>query len=338
MPQERRLMMFNNLSFLNPQYLFLLLAVPLLVLWYCYFNRRRKTPVTYSQISAFGKRKTWRIRLRFIPDVLRLLVIILLIIAIARPQSYWSRTQKDKEGIDIVLAMDISSSMLAEDFKPNRLEAAKAVAKDFVEKRQDDNIGIIAFAGESYTQCPPTIDHIVVQELLGKLTTGQIDDGTAIGDGLATAVNRIKDSKTKSKAIILLTDGMNNLGSIDPLMAAEIAKKFNIRVYTIGVGNNGLAPFPYDTPFGKQYQYVEVKIDEKLLKEIAKETNGKYFRSTNKKSLQTIFGDIDKMEKTVIDTTLFEQKDELGIFIIAIALLLFISEELLRKTLFNTKP
>ncbi|MDR1847515.1 MAG: VWA domain-containing protein [Bacteroidales bacterium] len=330
--------MFNNFEFLNPHYLFLLLIIPLLIIWYWFFNRYRKTPVIYSQIEAFSNRKNWRIRFRCLPDVLRMLVLILLIIAIARPQSYWNIMEKDREGIDIVLAMDISSSMLAEDFKPNRLEAAKAMAKEFVELRKDDNIGIVAFAGESYTQCPPTIDHIVVQELLDKLTTGQIDDGTAIGDGLATAVNRIKDSKTKSKAIILLTDGMNNLGSIDPLMAAEIAKKFNIRVYTIGVGNNGLAPLPYETPFGKQYQYVEVKIDEKLLKEIAKETNGKYFRSTNKKSLQSIFNDIDKMEKSVVNTTLFQQKAELGIFFIAIALLLFIAEELLRKTLFNTKP
>jgi Ca-activated chloride channel family protein len=246
--------------------------------------------------------------------------------------------ESDKEGIDIVLTIDISSSMLAEDFKPNRLEAAKTVAKDFVKKRPDDNIGIVAFAGESFTQCPPTMDHAVVEELLDKLTTGSIDDGTAIGDGLATAINRVKDSKTKSKAIILLTDGMNNIGSIDPLMSAEIAKKFNIRVYTIGVGKNGLAPFPYDTPFGRQYQYAEVQIDEKLLKEIAKETNGKYFRSTNKKSLETIFGDIDKMEKTVVDTTIFEQKSELGIFFILIAMLVLVVEELLRRTIFNTKP
>ena len=330
--------MFNGISFLYPQYLFLLLTVPLLILWYCYFNRSRKTPVTYSQISAFDNKKHWRVYLKFIPDILRLFVIILLIIAIARPQSYWNRTGKNKEGIDIVLAIDISSSMLAEDFKPNRLEAAKAVAKSFVEKRENDNIGIVAFAGESYTQCPPTIDHAVVQNLLEELSTGQINDGTAIGDGLATAINRIKDSKTKSKAIILLTDGMNNLGSIDPLMAAEIAKKINIRVYTVGVGSNGLAPFPYHTPFGKQYQHEEVKIDEKLLKEISKETNGKYFRSTDKKSLQTIFEDIDKLEKSIIDSSFSEQKDELGIVLIALALVFFITEELLRKTLFNTKP
>ncbi|MDR1005555.1 MAG: VWA domain-containing protein [Bacteroidales bacterium] len=330
--------MFNSFSFLYPQYLFLLLILVPLIAWYWFFKSKRKTPVTYSQINAFGERKNWRIRLRYFPDVLRLCVVILLIISVARPQSYWRTMESDKEGIDIVLTIDISSSMLAEDFKPNRLEAAKTVAKDFVKKRPDDNIGIVAFAGESFTQCPPTMDHAVVEELLDKLTTGSIDDGTAIGDGLATAINRVKDSKTKSKAIILLTDGMNNIGSIDPLMSAEIAKKFNIRVYTIGVGKNGLAPFPYDTPFGRQYQYAEVQIDEKLLKEIAKETNGKYFRSTNKKSLETIFGDIDKMEKTVVDTTIFEQKSELGIFFILIAMLVLVVEELLRRTIFNTKP
>ncbi|MDR1725405.1 MAG: VWA domain-containing protein [Bacteroidales bacterium] len=330
--------MFNSFSFNNPQYLWLLLSIPLLILWYIFFNKKRKTPVTYSQIEAFGSSKSWRIKLRNLPDLLRLLIIILLILAIARPQSYWSYSESDKEGIDIILAMDISSSMLAEDFKPNRLEAAKAVAKDFVEKRTDDNIGIVAFSGESYTQCPPTLDHSVVKELLSKLNTGQINDGTAIGDGLATAINRIKDSKTKSKVVILLTDGMNNLGSIDPLMAAEIAKKFNIRVYTIGVGNNSLAPFPYETPFGRQYQYVEVRIDEKLLTEMAHETGGKYFRSTNKASLKTIFSDIDKMEKSVVDTQVFQQKTELGLFIILIILVLFVVEELLRKTLFNTKP
>ncbi|MEA4966891.1 MAG: VWA domain-containing protein, partial [Bacteroidaceae bacterium] len=240
--------------------------------------------------------------------------------------------------VDIVVALDISGSMLAEDFKPNRLEAAKEVAKDFMQGRLTDNIGLVVFSGEAFTQCPPTTDHRMLLELTSKVESGIIEDGTAIGDGLATAINRMKDTKTKSKTIILLTDGVNNMGAIDPLTAAEIAKEHKMRVYTIGIGKIGMAPYPFQTPFGKQYQNVEVNIDEPLLKEIAKTTGGKYFRSTDKNSLQTIFKEIDNMEKSIIDVSSYKMKKDRALPFLIAALLFLIAEVLLRKTILRTNP
>lgn len=331
--------LINNISFQYPYLLLLLLLLPLMFLYQRYYDKRKATTIVYSDISQFSKaRKTFKLRIRKLPDYLRMLAVALLIIAIARPQLSSSTDEKSIEGIDIVLALDVSTSMLAEDFKPNRLESAKKVAKEFIENRKSDNIGIVVFAGEAYTKCPSTIDHKVLLDLLSTTESGQIDDGTAIGDGLATAINRVKDTKTKSKVIILITDGVNNMGAIDPITAASIAKEYNIRIYTIGIGKKGHAPYPYYTPFSKQYQNVEVKIDEELLKEVATTTGGQYFRSTKNSSLEEIFKEIDKMEKTKIDVSLYKHtKDVGGNFILAV-LIILVLEMLLRKTYLRTNP
>ncbi|MCI5715955.1 MAG: VWA domain-containing protein, partial [Bacteroidales bacterium] len=249
----------NQISFQYPYLLLLLLVIVLLILYRIYFDKQINARMLYSDTSQFeGARKTLRLRLRLLPDILRYLAVAVLIVAIARPQTHFSKDEKSIEGIDIVFALDVSTSMLAEDFKPNRLESAKSVIERFINARTSDNMGIVVFAGEAYTKCPSTIDHNILLQLLSATESGEIDDGTAIGDGLATAINRMKDSKSKSKVIILVTDGVNNMGAIDPLTAANIAKEYGIRVYTIGIGKMGYAPYPYQTPFGKQYQNVEV--------------------------------------------------------------------------------
>ncbi|MBR5254756.1 MAG: VWA domain-containing protein [Bacteroidales bacterium] len=327
------------MSFQYPYLLFLLLLLPLMFIYQRYYDKRKATNIIYSDISQFATaRKTFKLRIRQLPDYFRMLAVALIIIAIARPQLNTSKDEKSIEGIDIVLTLDVSTSMLAEDFKPNRLESAKSVAKEFIENRKNDNIGIVVFAGEAYTKCPSTIDHTVLLNLLSSTESGQIDDGTAIGDGLATAINRVKDTKAKSKVIILITDGVNNMGAIDPLTAASIAKEYNIRIYTIGIGKKGHAPYPFYTPFGKQYQNVEVKIDEDLLKEVANTTGGQYFRSTKNSSLQEIFKEIDKMEKTKIDVSLYKHTKDIGGSFILLALIILIIEMLLRKTYLRTNP
>lgn len=331
--------LINNISFQYPYLLFLLLLLPLMFFYQRYYDKKKATNIIYSDLSQFATaRKTFKLRIRKLPDYLRMLAVAVLVIAIARPQLSISTDEKSIEGIDIVLALDISTSMLAEDFKPNRLESAKNVAKEFIENRKNDNIGLVVFAGEAYTKCPSTIDHKVLLDLLSSTESGHIDDGTAIGDGLATAINRVKDTKTKSKVIILITDGVNNMGAIDPITAASIAKEYNIRVYTIGIGKKGHAPYPYYTPFGKQYQNVEVKIDEELLKEVANTTGGKYFRSTKNSSLQEIFKEIDTMEKTKIDVSLYKHTKDIGGEFILLALVILLLEMLLRKTYLRTNP
>jgi Ca-activated chloride channel family protein len=249
-----------------------------------------------------------------------------------------SRQDISVEGIDIMLTTDISSTMLAEDLKPNRLEAAKEVAKEFILSRPDDRIGLVIFSGESFTQCPLTTDHAKLINLFEEIKFGMIDDGTAIGDGLATAVNRLKDSKALSKVIILLTDGVHNMGALDPQSSAEIASLYGIRIYTIGAGTIGYAPAPVRTQFGMQYQQIEVKIDEPLLKKISAMTNGKYFRATNKKKLEEIYKEIDRLEKSKIDVTEFRKKKEEFEVFIWIALLLLGIEIILRYTLMRTLP
>ena len=244
------------------------------------------------------------------PFILKIIAFSLLIIALARPQSSISWEESTTSGIDIILAMDISGSMLAQDLKPDRLEASKNVAMEFISKRINDRVGLVIFAGESFTQCPLTTDHNVLINLFQDVKGGMVDDGTAIGMGLATSVNRLKESQAISKVIILLTDGINNSGMVPPLTAAEIAQKFGIRVYTIGVGTEGFAPYPFQTPFGIQYQDVEVKIDEKTLQDIATLTDGKYFRATNNNSLKEIYKDIDKLEKSKIKITEFHKRSE----------------------------
>lgn len=301
----------NNITFANPEYFFLLLLIPLLLFWQWWKQRQRFLELRVPTTSVFQKMPiTWRQRLRHLPTVLRVLALLLLTIALARPQSTSEGERVTTEGIDIVLVMDISGSMLAEDFRPNRIEAAKSVAQEFIDGRPNDRIGLVVFAGESFTQCPLTIDHDVLQNLLQEIKSGMIEDGTAIGMGLATSVSRLKDSNAKSRVVILLTDGVNNRGFIDPLTAAGIAQEFGIRVYTIGVGTVGMAPYPVRTPFGIQYQNVPVEIDEELLQNIADMTGGKYFRATDNRKLRAIYNEIDRLEKTKIEVTQFRRYKE----------------------------
>jgi Ca-activated chloride channel homolog len=328
-----------KLTFADPEYFWLLLLIPAAIAWY-YFRLRKNHPaLQVSTIKAFSQATPgWRIYGRYILFGIRLLAATFLIVALARPQTNMSRQDISVEGIDIMLATDISSTMLAEDLKPNRLEAAKEVAVDFIRSRPDDRIGLVVFSGESFTQCPLTTDHAKLINLYGDIKFGMIDDGTAIGDGLATAVSRLKESNALSKVIILLTDGVNNMGALDPQSAAEIASIYGIRIYTIGAGTIGYAPAPVRTPFGMQYQQMEVKIDETLLKKISSMTNGKYFRATNKKKLEEIYKEIDRLEKSKIDVTEFRRKNEEYLLFALIGVILLGLEFILRYTLLRTLP
>lgn len=323
----------GSITFAHPWVLLGLLAVPAMAAWWIWRYRKQEAALQHSNISIFaGVAKSLRVRLRWLPYALRTLAVGAMIVALARPQSQLSRQETKVEGIDIVMAMDISGSMLAEDFKPNRLEAAKKVAADFVEGRKTDRMGLVVFAGQAFTQVPLTIDHNVLLSQMKELKSGVVKDGTALGDGLATAINRIKDSEAKSKVIILLTDGVNNQGSVDPLSAAEIAAMYDIRLYTIGIGSMGKAPFPFRDQMGRvHYQNIDVEIDEALMKDMSAATNdGQYFRATNKKALQEIFDQIDVMEKSRIDITQYAQtKDEFYPWL-WIALLALVAEALLR--------
>ena len=326
--------------FANPTYLYLLLLLIPMIGWYIYKLRKSQASLQVSSTEAFevAGAVSWKVYLRHVPFVLRTLAIALLIVVLARPQSTDSWQNSTTEGIDIVMAMDISTSMLAEDLKPNRLEAAKDVAASFINGRQNDNIGLVVFAAESFTQCPLTIDHGVLLNLFKDIQPGIIQDGTAIGLGLANAVSRIKDSQAKSKVIILLTDGVNNTGEIAPVTAAEIAKTFGIRVYTIGVGTQGEAPYPIPTVFGIQYQNVPVEIDEQVLKQIASTTGGQYFRATDNASLKEIYSEIDQMEKTKISVQEFSKKQEEYKNWALIVFALLLVEVLLRNTLLRNIP
>ncbi len=318
----------NNITFEHPWMLLGLVLVPLMAGWWLWRYRKQEAALQHSNIALFdGVKKSLRARLRWLPYALRVVAVGAIVVALARPQSQLSRQEMTVEGIDIVMAMDLSGSMLAEDFKPNRLEAAKKVAADFIEGRKTDRMGLVVFAGEAFTQVPLTIDHQVLLKQLGNLKSGSMRDGTALGDGLATAINRIKDSEAKSKVIILLTDGVNNQGSMDPLSAAEIAAMYGIRLYTIGVGSLGKAPYPFRDQFGRvHYQNIDVEIDEPLMRQMAAATDdGLYFRATNKKALEKIFDQIDEMEKSKIDVTQYAQtKDEYAgwLWLAAVALLL----------------
>ena len=294
--------------------------------------------VSSSEVFQLPEARSWKIYLRHVPFLLRMVLIALLIVVLARPQSTNSWQNSSTEGIDIMLAMDISSSMLAQDLKPNRLEAAKDVAASFINGRQNDNIGLVVFAAESFTQCPLTTDHTVLLNLFKDIQPGIIQDGTSIGLGLANAVSRIKDSQAKSKVIILLTDGVNNAGEIAPVTASEIAKTFGVRVYTIGVGTQGEAPYPFQTAFGIQYQNVPVEIDEPTLKQIAATTGGQYFRATDNASLKAIYEEIDQMEKTKISVQEFSKKQEEYMQWALLVLLLLLVEVLLKNTLLRNIP
>lgn len=330
-------MMFENIEFANPKLLWLLLIVPAAIVWYVLRHKKQEASVRFSDLSGFAKLpKTWKAYLRHLLFALKVAALALLIVALARPQSSSTNRKSNVEGIDIVMAMDVSGSMLARDLKPDRLTAAKEVASDFVEGRPGDRMGLVIFSGESFTQVPLTTDHGMMLNMLAEMKNGLIDDGTAIGDGLATAVSRLKDSDAISKVIILLTDGMNNSGSVDPYTAAEMAKLFGIRVYTIGVGSYGTAPYPVQTPFGTQIQQMKVEIDEKLLQNIANSTDGKYFRATSTQKLDEVYQEIDKLERSKIEVTEFSRLHEEFYPLVAWALALLLLEFVLRKTIFRT--
>ncbi|PID60513.1 MAG: aerotolerance regulator BatA [Ignavibacteriae bacterium] len=331
--------MFSNTTFAYPYLLLLLLIIPLLIFLYWYRLKKKTTAVTYSNLQIFSEmKKTLRERLVHLPFILRILGLTMLLIALARPQSFSSGENVYTEGIDVAMLLDISGSMLAEDFKPNRLEAAKKVIDDFVAGRITDKIGLVVFASQSFTQCPLTIDYPVLRNLLKEIRSGIIEDGTAIGTAIANGVNRLKESKAKSKVLILLTDGINNSGEIDPITAAQIAKKFGIRIYTVGVGTIGEAPYPFQTPFGKRYQMVPVEIDEKVLQEVAKITDGKYFRATNNKKLQEIYENIDMLEKTKVEITSYRKAKELFYNWLLVGLILILFELILSKTYLRKLP
>jgi Ca-activated chloride channel homolog len=334
----------NDATFANPELFYLLILIPLMTAWYVYKEIKKNPSLKISTFqAAISIKPTMKVRLRHSLFVLQMLAFGLLVVALARPQSSTEHKNVYTEGIDIVITMDISSSMLAEDLKPNRMEAAKENAIKFVEERVNDRIGVVVFASESFTQCPITIDHDIIKNVLAELTTdlvmeGIIKDGTAIGDGLSNAISRLKDSKTKSKVVVLLTDGMNNSGKISPETAADLAEMYNIRVYTIGVGTKGKAPYPYRTRYGTKYQNVEVKIDEKILKEIANRTGGKYFRATNNKSLANVYKDIDTLEKTKMLDSAYRRYSELFHPFAIAAAVLFVLSILLQYLFFRKFP
>jgi Ca-activated chloride channel family protein len=327
------------MTFNNPEYLFLLLLLIPMIYWYIREMHKSDASLQISShrnLQMFPK--SYKIKLLHIPFILRALAVVLLTLALARPQASNSWRSESTEGIDIMMALDISGTMMAEDLKPNRLEASKAVATEFILSRPNDNIGLVVFAGESFTQCPLTTDHAVLVNLFNGISWGLIDDGTAIGLGLANAVNRIKDSKAKSKVIILLTDGSNNRGDIAPITAAEIARSFGIRVYAIGVGSYGKVRIPVPTPVGVQYQLMDSEFDEKTLKDIASMTGGHYFRATNNNKLRAIYQEIDQMEKTKINVREYSKKNEEFYLFALAAFVLLLAEILLRNTLLKKIP
>lgn len=326
------------MTYVHPQYFWLFILPALMILWYVLRKSKSQASLQYSSIKTFENfKKPLKYYLRHLLFVIRIVIISLLIIILARPQTEKAE-DKITQGIDIVIALDISGSMLAQDFKPNRLEASKDIAIEFINKQEYDRIGLVVFAGEAFTQCPVTIDHKVLINMFSGIKQGLIEDGTAIGHGLATAVNALKDSKAKSKIVILLTDGENNAGNIDPMTAADLAAKFNIKVYTIGVGKNGYADMPVQTVFGTQLQKVEVKIDEQTLKLISEKTGGKYFRATDNEKLKKIYDEIEKLEKDKIKEKLGMQMQEEYMKFLIPVLLLLVLEIVLRYTVLRTLP
>lgn len=328
-----------NVSFGSPVFLYALVAVPLLVIWYIRRQGGLTSHLRYSTLLPFARLKpALRERLRHLPFVLRMIALSVLIIALARPQTASQGENVYTEGIDIVLLLDLSGSMLAEDFQPNRIEAAREVAQTFIDNRKNDRIGLVVFAGQAFTQCPMTTDYRVLKNLLRQVKQGVVEDGTAIGMAIAQGVNRLKESASKSKVMILLTDGVNNRGEIDPLTAAQIAQTFAIRIYTVGVGTQGEAPYPVMTPFGKRYQNVPVDVDEKSLQQIALMTNGQYFRATNNRTLRQIYADIDQMEKTRIEVKSYRSYTELFYGWVVIGLTGLLMEFILGGTLLRKLP
>lgn len=330
--------------FANIEYLFLLVLLIPYIVWYVLKRKKTEPTLQVSTTRMYMQApKSWKIYLLHAPFVLRVLAIIMVILVLARPQTTDNWQNTEVEGIDIMLAVDVSTSMLAEDLKPNRLEAAKQVASEFINGRPNDNIGLTIFAGESFTQCPLTVDHSVLLNLFHSIKgdiaqRGLIEDGTAIGMGIANAVTRLKDSKAKSKVIILLTDGSNNRGDISPLTAAEIAKTYGIRVYTIGVGTNGTAPYPYQGFGGTQYVQVPVEIDENTLMQIAETADGQYYRATSNSKLKEVYAEIDKLERTKLNVKDFSRKTEEYMPFALWVMVCLILEVLLRLTLLRRIP
>jgi Ca-activated chloride channel family protein len=333
-------MMFNLIEFADPYFLLLLLLIPFILLW-----RRKKherVSLVYSDIQFLKTASMPSLRQRLKPLLIwiQLLALVLLIVGLARPRSKNAQSSITSEGIDIVLSLDVSRSMLIEDMgNLNRMDAAKEVAEKFVRGRESDRVGLVVFAGKSFTQCPLTVDYPILISLIRQVSIGVVEDGTAIGMGLINSVNRLRESKSKSKVVILLTDGQNNRGEIDPMTAAQIAQALNIRVYTIGAGKDGLARIPVDDPFfGKQYVTAEVKIDEETLKGIAEVTGGQYFRATNQKALEDIYEQIGQMEKTKIDVRTYFRYEDLYPFLVIPALLLLSLHFVLIRTVFLELP
>jgi len=328
----------SSVEFASPYFLYGLIIIPLLIVWYIFRGRRQSAYIRFADTSFFTKLpKSWRTYCRHILFVFELAAMSLLFIALARPQSSSTNQKINVEGIDIVMTIDISSSMLAQDLKPDRLEAAKDVGTDFIKGRPEDRIGLVVFASETFTQVPLTTDHGMVLNMLKDMKCGMLEDGTAIGDGLASSVSRLKDSEAISKVVILLTDGDNNAGSVDPSTAAEMAKLFGVRVYTIGVGTRGKAPYPVQTPFGGiQYQQIDVNINEPLLQQIADETGGRYFRATSNEKLEQIYAEIDQLERSKIEVNEFKRVHEEFLPFVLWALALLLLDFVLRHTIFKT--
>ena len=332
------------MTFSNSEYLFLLLLLIPYLAWYLLWHLKQAPSISVSTIAPFIHRhKSFRQRLIHLPFVCRLACIALAIIALARPQTTDNWSSKNIEGIDIMLCMDVSTSMLAEDLKPNRIEAAKQVAMEFINGRPNDNIGLTLFAGEAYTQCPMTVDHAVLLNLLNGMRVdmaerGLISDGTAIGMGIANAVTRLKDSKAKSKVIILLTDGTNNCGQISPNTAADIAKSFGIRVYTIGVGSNGSAPYPFRVGGQTVYQNIPVEIDSKTLTAIAAKTDAEFYRASNTSKLREVYKQIDTLEKTKMNVKKYSKRYEALFPFMLFSVIFLFMDILLRKTLLKRIP
>lgn len=328
----------TNLHFASPWWFLGLLIIPLMVYWQYFAKKSKETTVTMSDLGSLQGMITWKEKIYPWLPLLTIGAVLMFVIAMARPQLSLSEEKVKADGIDIMLVMDLSSSMLSKDFDPDRLEVSKMVAKEFVAKRVHDRIGLVVFAGEAFTQCPLTTDHNIVTDFLSGLEVGMLEDGTAIGMGLATAVNRLKDSQAKSKIIILLTDGVNNAGYINPNTAAEIAKQYDVKVYTIAVGTMGQALSPVNRRSDGQYMFAmaKVEIDTELLKQISEMTDAKYFRAIDRESLENIYAEIDRLEKTEIEVNVFKRyKDEFRRFLF-IGLGLLLLSWILHKTIFRT--
>lgn len=329
---------FEHITFAYPSFFILLALIPLLIFWYSQKSEKAQGSIIVSTVRNFDAVRSWKNLFRHILFILRLLVVVSLIVALARPQIRNDEQLINGEGIDIMLCLDISGSMLAQDFTPSRMEAAKNVASEFIDNRPTDRIGLVIFSGESFTMCPLTSDRTVLKSQLANVQSGLLEDGTAIGSGLATCVDRLRSSTSKSKVIILLTDGENNGGLIDPNTAKEMAKAYGIRVYTIGMGTEGFANVPIQTATGVIMQKEKVSIDEKLLTQIANETGGKYYRATDNESLHNIYSDIDKLEKSKVEITALKRySEEFFPFALAAAGLLLL-EEILRLTILRKFP